>query len=268
MEEKKTLDDQLIEKIENAAREGARAGAKEGTKGLARRSVNIPWKLLALVLFIFWIVTSVIPNLNPLNHVKPLVDREEEVEDHDLTIENHGILGFTVADFEEAILGDSSQLKKLEVYTTEISDLSTITKAGLGRFKVFSKCKYITYHGQATYTVDLTKLDKDHISYNENTKVVTLTIPKPVQEPINIPEDEIEYGDTTKGILAFGDITLKPEEMAEVQKQARKKMEKKLKEANSMQEAERFAKLSVWEIYQPIVIGVSPECTLEVVFER
>ena len=50
--------------------------------------------------------------------------------------------------------------------------------------------------------------------------------------------------------------------------QARKKMEAKLKDANVMQEAERFAKLSVWEIYQPIVNGVSPECTLEVEFKE
>ena len=82
-----------------------------------------------------------------------------------------------------------------------------------------------------------------------------------------VEEENIEYGDTTKGILAFGDITLKPEEIGEVQGRAREKMEKKLEETNSMQEAERFAKLSVWEIYQPIVNGVSPECTLEVEFQ-
>ncbi len=268
MEEKKLLnDDQLIERIEKAAREGACEGAKQGTNGLSKKSINIPWKGLAFLIFVFWITTSVIPNLNPFNHLKTLVDREEAVENHDLTLENHGILGYTVADFEEAILGDASQLKKLEVFTTEISDLATITKAGLGKFKVFSKCKYITYHGQATYTVDLSQLNQNNISYDEKTKVVTLSIPKPVQEEINIPEENIEYGDTTKGILAFGDITLKPEEIGEVQGRAREKMEKKLEETNSMQEAERFAKLSVWEIYQPIVNGVSPECTLEVEFQ-
>ena len=43
-------------------------------------------------------------------------------------------------------------------------------------------------------------------------------------------------------------------------------MEKKLEQEKTILEAERFAKLSVWELFQPIVNGVSRECTLEIEF--
>lgn len=36
-------------------------------------------------------------------------------------------------------------------------------------------------HGQATYTVDLSQLNQNNISYDENTKVATLTILKKEQ---------------------------------------------------------------------------------------
>lgn len=96
--------------------------------------------------------------------------------------------------------------------------------------------------------------------------MITLKIPHAVQEEINIPEDEIQFGDTTKGLLAFGDIKMTAEQAAQIQAEARKKMQKKLDEDNVAAIADRFAKLSVWELYNPIIKGVAKEYSLEVVF--
>ena len=68
-------------------------------------------------------------------------------------------------------------------------------------------------------------------------------------------------------MLAFGDVELSPEQLSEVQSTARQKMEDKLKETNASNQADRFAKMSVWEIYQTVVTGVSPEYSLEVEFK-
>ena len=43
-------------------------------------------------------------------------------------------------------------------------------------------------------------------------------------------------------------------------------MQKKLDEDNVAAIADRFAKLSVWELYNPIIKGVAKEYSLEVVF--
>ena len=44
-------------------------------------------------------------------------------------------------------------------------------------------------------------------------------------------------------------------------------MEQKLIEENVIQEAEKYAKLSVLEMYQPIIKKVSPAYSLEVVYK-
>ena len=45
-------------------------------------------------------------------------------------------------------------------------------------------------------------------------------------------------------------------------------MEEKLKEEKTSEEADRFAKMSVWELYQPIISNMDPEYQLEVEFSE
>ena len=91
--------------------------------------------------------------------LKDIVSRDAPVEDRDLTLENHGVFGYTAADFQDTILGDSKQLKKLEVFTTDISGAATLVDTGLGNLKVFTKTQLLTYKGTVTYTVDLGELE-------------------------------------------------------------------------------------------------------------
>lgn len=199
--------------------------------------------------------------------LKGLVARNTPVEDHDLTLENNGFLGYTVADFQEAILGDSEQLKKLEVYKIDVSDAVQLTDTGLAKLKIFTKTQLLTYKGTATYTVDLGKLTKDDITLDEEKMTVHLKVPEVVLEPINIDEKDIEFGDVERGLLGIGKMSMKPEDMAKIQEEARNKMNEKLEEQKSSEVAERFAKMSVWEIYQPIVDTVTSGYSLDVEIE-
>ena len=163
------------------------------------------------------------------------------------------------------MLGEEKQLKKIEVYSREVSDVVTITQAGLGRIKAFSKYQYITYNGMAVYTVDLSDLNNESFTLNESEKQLTITIPEPVLEPINIPSENIEFGDVEKNsIFAVGDIKLSPEEQTEIETEAKKKMITKLETENSLEEAKKAAEYSVWEIFHPIISGVSSEYSLNI----
>ena len=157
-------------------------------------------------------------------------------------------------------------MKKLEVMRQEVSDVSTVTETGLFNWSVLTKTMLITYNGTATYTVDLSKLRNSDIIFDEEEKMITIKIPHAVLEPINIPEDKIQFGDTNKGLLAFGDLKLTPEQAATIQAGAREKMIQKLKDDNVQETADRFAILCVWEMYSPIVKGVAKDYSLEVVF--
>ena len=183
---------EFLAKVEEAAREGAKQGSKGARGGISPFELLKTLILIALIAGVGWMVFRF---RNFTGDLKDIVSREVPVEERDLTLENHGILGYTAADFQEAILGDSQQLKKLEVFKQDVSEAVQLTKTGLANLKVFSKTQLLTYKGTATYTVDLGKLTKDDITLDEDELTVHIAIPSPVLEPININEDDIEFGD-------------------------------------------------------------------------
>ena len=264
----------LVERIEEAARKGAIKGAK-GPTGIKGIPISVLTTIITgvvtvvLVIGIFFLVKDMMENKwkDFMEDAKEQFSFADPAEEHDLVLDNRGILGYKAADFAEAILGDSSQLKKLEVYTQDIADVATITEAGLANIKIFEKNQLITYHGTAVYTVDLSLLAQDDIVMDADAKTITIYIPHSQMEEINIPEEKMEFGDVTSGWLAFGDIKLTPEQHQSIQAAARARMEQKLEETAAIDQADRFAKMSVWEIYQPAVSGVSPEFTLEIEFK-
>lgn len=256
-EDKRYNDEELLEQVEKAAAKGASKG-----RVLSGILSSIPTLvIIAIIAFL------VVPKIFALNDgLKGFFKVDEPVEGHDVTLENYGILGYKAADFEEAILGDSQKVKKLEVYEQEVSDATTTTDTGLFNLSVFTKNQVITYYGTVVYTVDLSGLRKSDIRYDEEQKIVTLKIPHAEQGEINIPEDKIHVGDTTRGLLAFGEMNFTIEEQKEVQAGAREKMQQKLDEQNVQEIADKFAKLVVWETYSPIIKAIGKDVSLEVEF--
>ena len=255
--------EEFLAKVEEAAREGAKQGSK-GARGRSPFEMLKTIILIALIIGVGWMVYRFQSFTGDL---KDIVSRDAPVEDRDLTLENHGVLGYTAADFQDAILGDSKQLKKLEVFTTDISGAATLIDTGLGNLKVFTKSQLLTYKGTVTYTVDLGELEKDDITLDEESMTVHVKIPHAVQGEININENEIEVGDVDRGLLGIGEISMTPEENQKVQSEARNKMQETLDEEDVISEADRFAKMSVWEIYQPIIDKVTTGYSLKVDFE-
>ena len=198
---------------------------------------------------------------------RALFTTETAVEDRDLTLINHRIFGYKAADFAEAVLGDEEQLKKLEVYSREVSDVSTLTQAGLFKIKAFSKYPLITYNGKAIYTVDLSGLKADDITLDEETKTVTIKVPAPVLEPINIPSENIQFGEVEKEAFAFGNIKLTPEQQAEVETQAKERMLQKLEDEKVIEDAKIAAEHSIWEIFQPVIANLSSRYKLKIEFK-
>lgn len=198
---------------------------------------------------------------------KALFTSETAVEDHDLTLINHKIFGYKAADFAEAVLGKEEELKKLEVYSREVSDVATITQAGLFKIKAFSKYQLITFNGKAIYTVDLSDLKASDISLDEETKTVTMKVPAPVLEPINIPSENIQFGEVETEVLAFGNIKLTPEQQAEVETQAKNRMLERLEKDKVAEDAKVAAQHSIWEIFQPVIANMSSKYTLKIEFK-
>lgn len=261
MEEKKNIidnEEELLKKVEKAAEKGVKKG---GIKNALISALPV-LIVIGLLAYLF------IPKFTTINkRFNSIFGFDEAVSDHDLTLNNYKIFGYTAADFEEAVLGEAKQQKKLIVYSQNMSDVATLVNTGLFKWKVFTKSQMMTYYGQVDYTVDLTKISKNDLSYDDADHIITIRIPHAVQEEINIPEDKIQFADPEKGLLAIGELKVSPEDMYAVQAEARAKMQQKLDDDKVLETADRFAKLSITELFTPIIKDVAPICSLRVEFK-
>lgn len=165
----------------------------------------------------------------------------EPVENHDLTIDNNGFLGYTAVDFEEAVLGTAKKEALLVVDEQEISVVTTTTKAGLFNLGVFSKNQSVTFVGMSQYAVDLKKLTKENISVDNESHTVTVKVPHAEFHLVKIDHNKTIFADTEKGLLAFGDIKMTQEESNEIEKEATARLEDKAKELEPMKKADQYA---------------------------
>ncbi len=243
-------DEELLSRIENAAARGAQLGSRYGIL----LATMITLLLIVAAVFILPVFFGIDKKVSDVPAETVLAPEPEEKH-------------ITTADFAEAILTKTEQKKKIEVFEAEISDAVKLTDKGLLSLPVFSKSQLITFNGSVIYTVDLTEMSESDVELDENAKKVTLWIPHAEQGEINIPASEMEFGDVEKGFLAFGDLKLSVEDEAKVEMEAEKKMEETLLKEQMILQADRFAKMTVWEIYQPFVAQVSPEYTFEVSFK-
>lgn len=175
--------------------------------------------------------------------------------------------GYTAVDFKDAILGEASQHQEIIVMEQPLEIATTITKAGLGNLSVFSKVKNINYAGTGVYTVDMKSFSEDNVEVNEDDKKITVKIPHSTLQYTNIDYDSVEFEDTEKGLLAFGDLSLTTEQQNTLEQSIVSAMKEKLETEELLSKADEFAKMSVWNMFQPLVTSISPEYILEVEFE-
>lgn len=182
---------------------------------------------------------------------------------------NQGPLGtFTAADFKDAILGEATKQQELVVMEQELEIPTTISKAGLGNLAIFSKVQNISYHGTGVYTVDLALINKDSIEVDMEKKKVVVYVPRTCLQYINPNLDETEFEDTERGLLAFGDIKLTPEEQNSLLQSVIENMRERLTKSDLYKHADDFAQVSLWKTFQPLVNNVSPEFDLEIEFDK
>ena len=232
--------------------------------GKYSRFVGLPLKGVLSLLITLAILGGVGIYIHERNQANESV---APVEDHDLTFQNDGIFGFTVADFEEPILGAATRQRLLIVEEQEVYVNTTITDTGLFNLGVFNKQQALTIHGNGQYTIDLTKITKDDIYLNEDTYELTIRIPHSELHQVSFDPTQTEVGDVKNGWLAFGSIKLDAEQQKAFEVSANEKLDAKLRESQRFAEADRFAKLSAYETYQPIIKAVSPAYKVIIEFQ-
>lgn len=185
------------------------------------------------------------------------------------TVFQQGMLGtYTAADFEKAILGEASRHKELVVKEQPIEIPTTITRAGLGNLQIFSKVQNVYYYGTGVYTISLAELDESNIRVDEENQKVRVMIPHACLQYINPNLDLTMFEEAGRGLLAFGDIKMTTQEQNSLQQSVVESMRERLTHEDMYLGADEFAKVSAWEIFQPLVASVSPSYLLEIMFDE
>lgn len=158
-------------------------------------------------------------------------------------------------DFTPVLLGEAQLEKKLVIMTQKAAVPETAKKAGLWGIPAFKQTKGIVFHGEGTYSVDLSSLSKNDFVIDNEKRTITIYIPKP-QLSVKLLPNETEFFDSSNGMLRFGEMEITPEAMTTLQEQGIKRITDTLEsDSKTWETAEKFAKLSVKEIYEPLVVA-------------
>lgn len=173
---------------------------------------------------------------------------------HDLVFDK----GKTTVDFGQVILGKKDKLSRLEVMKQEVYVPYTSNQDGWLGIKIFNKETTILAAGDGIFSVELSGLKSSDIVTDDENKTVTVTIPHAVATSIVPDYSKSKVIGTKNGILAFGEVKLTVSEKNEIDKKIQELLQEKLSDSQILENADKFAEKSAWELFQPLVSAAVP----------
>ena len=250
------------EKVETEVKEKKKDKKEKNTSGFFRRRGRF-FKGLTIGLVIGVLATYFLGMQILKGNVFGKVGQGKEYVDKLLS---ERLFGYTAADFSETILGEAEEHQELIVLEQPVEVHTTITKAGLGDLKIFSKTKDVVYPGTGVFTVDLSTIDSDHIQVDQDNMTVTIYINKATLQYITLDNDNVVFEDTERGALSFGDIKMTVEQQNELEKSVKEEMKENLETDEVLALANEAAIKKTWQTFQPLIISMDPFYSVEVKF--
>ena len=155
--------------------------------------------------------------------------------------ENQGIFVSEKVRIAEAVIEKVKKQNKIIVLDVEASQEVEISKS-FHNMKIFEKSKNVTFYGKGQYVLDLRNFDKNDIEIDDENKTMTIYIDKPVLEDVYLDEEKTAFKKTEKGIFAFGEYKLTPEEYNDMEKVAKDEIRKSVSASEYRESAKEAAK--------------------------
>lgn len=254
----------MDEKDKELAKEISTEVVSQMKKSMPKTSIFTMIKDLISIALIIVVVIFGVKIYNGLGFNGP--KEVAPVEEHDVTLDNKGFLGFTVADFEDVVVGAATKEALLMVTEQEVSVVTTITQTGLFNWNVFTKNQPVTYYGDAEYTVNLKDITGQSISVDNDTNTVTIKVPHVEMHKVAFNPTKTKLGDPDKGLLAFGDIKLDQDQQKEVETGAIEKLTSRAKEADLMNKADEYAIYVLRDFFETAIGSVAKTYRVKIEF--
>lgn len=174
--------------------------------------------------------------------------------------------GHDLAEFSQPILEEFGQESKLVVSEVDAEVSVELKQTGLFDIGVLNKSQDVTYRGTCRFYVDLSALGQRSIRLDDQNAVITIEIPHTKLEEIEIDPDRFTFGETEKGLLAFGDLRFTAREYNDLEVACKQKIRSAVSVEENYQKADEMAVAEMKKIYEPIVKAVDSTYRVEIEF--
>jgi len=152
---------------------------------------------------------------------------------------------------KETLVNEIRQKQDLITLEVDMTE-KVILDNSWGDISIFKKVQTVNFFGKGIYSVDLSKLQSEKISMENNGKKITVKIPVPIIKAIDIDEQKTTYQDPDNGFFRFGEIKLTNAESDAMRIVVKDKMTKKLSEGEYIEKAKKSSE----EIIKNLVLNI------------
>lgn len=170
----------------------------------------------------------------------------------------------TTADFLEVVMDKIEEKSLLIVAEREVNVLIDLEQEGWIKWDVFKKSQKIRDYGIVQYTVDLHDIDEEDISYDEETNILTIYVPKAKIHEVTLEPEKREVGDPQNGFLAWGSIKLDQEKSAELEAESIEKIRQTAEDTIDKESIDDATEKAVKDLFAICVYNVNNSTKLRI----
>lgn len=272
-ETSRPTDDQLRDKARSAAvrREAARKSRRAQPNEIERydreprgkfRLHHLKWIIRGIVLIAILIaVLFLLPKIKDALTPDINIDMPDSLN----ALLPDEKMGYNQIDYSDAILGESRTKSDFVVLEQDV-EVSTRVSQALANLALFEKSQVIRSFGTGVYTVDLSKLSADDITFDPKLNLVTITIPHAALSYVTVDVEKTEFEETKKALFAFGEIKLTNEQLNLLEQNVQSAMQEQLESGDMLAKADVAALSQVLHLLDPVIKTLDPEVILNVAF--
>lgn len=174
-------------------------------------------------------------------------------------------MGYSQIDYSDAVLGESRTKSDFVVLEQDV-EVSTRVSQALANLALFEKSQVIRSFGTGVYTVDLSKLSADDVTFDQKLNLVTIVIPHAALSYVTVDVEKTEFEETKKALFAFGEIKLTNEQQNILEQDIQTAIQEQLESSDMLAKADVAALSQVLHLLEPVVKTLDPEVILNVAF--
>lgn len=190
-------------------------------------------------------------------------DGIEHIDPNTIELKGSGVR----VSFSEVILSKPEEERKLVVMEREATVSTTIENDKLFDWEVFGKNQVVKYTARGCFVVELDSLTEEDIITDHKNRKLTIKIPHPKLDAIEIDPNRIVVGEQQKGLLAFGNLKMTVNDYVLLESELQKKLKTSLDTSANGQEADDIAIRMVREVYEPVVHAIDSDYSVNVEFK-